>query len=61
MNTGLIVSSLKAFHINAVNGLRYNFATNWYLILLVVAAVISVVLSVKEQSASVVHEEQNIL
>lgn len=61
MNTGLILSSLKAFHINAINGLVYSFSTNWCLILLVAAAVISVVLGVHEQSASVVHEEQNIL
>jgi len=61
MNTDIILSSLHAFHVNGLNGLIYSFTTNWCLLLLVAAAVISVVLGVTEESASVVREEQNIL
>lgn len=61
MNTGIIISSLEAFHINGLNGLIYSFTTNWCLFLLVAAAVLSVILGVTEESASVVREEQNIL
>lgn len=61
MDKALIVSSFQAFHENAINGLIYSFSTNWCLILLVAAAVISVVLGVVDESTSVVREEQNIL
>lgn len=61
MNTSIILSSLEAFHINGVNGLIYSFTTNWCLILLVAAAVLSVILGVVDESASVVREEQAIL
>lgn len=61
MDKTLVISSLQAFHENAINGLVYSFSTNWCLILLVVAAVMSVVLGVVDESASVVREEQNIL
>lgn len=61
MNTSIILSSLEAFHINGINGLIYSFTNNWCLFILVAAAVISVVLGITEESASVVREEQNIL
>lgn len=61
MNTSIVLSSLQAFHVNGLNGLIYSFTTNWCLFLLVAAAVISAVLGVTEESASVVREEQNIL
>ena len=61
MNPSIILSSLEAFHQNGLNGLIYSFTTNWCLIILVAAAILSVVLGVTEQSASVVREEQNIL
>ena len=61
MTWQMIVSSMQAFHANAINSLVYNFTQNWCLILLVVAAAISVVLSVKEESASVIRDEQNVL
>lgn len=61
MNWDMLLASLRAFHINGVNSLVYNFTSNWCLILLVTATVISVVLGVSEESASVVREEQNIL
>lgn len=61
MDKALVASSLQAFHENAINGLIYSFSTNWCLILLVIAAVMSVILGVVDESASVVREEQNIL
>ena len=61
MDMGIIISSLEAFHVNGMNGLMYSFTTNWCLILMVGAAVISVILGVVDESASVVREEQNIL
>lgn len=61
MTWDMILASMKAFHMNAINGLIYNFTTNWCLILLVAAAAISVVMGVIETSASVVREEQEIL
>lgn len=61
MNPSVILESIQAFHENGLNGLIYSFTTNWCLIILVVAAIISVILGVTEQSASVVREEQNIL
>lgn len=61
MNWDMLLTSLQAFHINGVNSLIHNFTSNWCLILLVTAAVISVVLGVSEESTSVVREEQNIL
>lgn len=57
----IISESISAFHQNAVNNLAYNFTTNWWLIIIVAAAIASVIMGVKEQSGSVVHEEQNIL
>ena len=61
MSLDQILSSLQAFHLNGINSLVYNFSSNWCLIFLVAAAAMSVVLGVKEQSAAVVREEQNIL
>ena len=61
MNAQLILESLKAFHSNGINNLIYNFSTNWCLVLLVLATIASVIMGVKEQSESVVREEQNIL
>lgn len=61
MNWNMLVQSLHAFHINGMNSLIFNFTSNWCLILLVAATVISVVLGVKEESVSVIREEQNIL
>lgn len=61
MNLQMLWSSLYAFHVNGINALIYNFTSNWCLILLVVAAVMSVILGVMDESASVVREEQNIL
>lgn len=61
MDPNLIVSSIEAFHINGINGLVYAFSTNWCLFFLVIAAAVSVVLGVSDQSASIVREEQNIL
>lgn len=61
MDPNLIVSSIEAFHANGINGLVYAFSTNWCLFFLVIAAVVSVILGVSDQSASIVREEQNIL
>lgn len=61
MNTEMAMTSIKAFSTNAINSLVYGFRTNWCLVLLVAATVISVVLGILNESASVVHEEQNIL
>lgn len=61
MDPTLIFRSIEAFHINGINSLIFAFSTNWCLIFLVIAAVVSVILGVADQSASVVREEQNIL
>lgn len=61
MDPTLIFHSIEAFHINGINSLIFAFSTNWCLIFLVIAAVVSVILGVADQSASVVREEQNIL
>jgi hypothetical protein len=61
MTTDIILSSIQAFHLNGINGLIYSFSANWCLIILLSAAVLSVILGVTNESASVVREEQNIL
>lgn len=61
MNVHLIWNSIQAFHANAVNSLLYAFSNNWCLILLVIAALASVIMGVREENAAVVREEQNIL
>ena len=61
MNVQLIWNSIQAFHANAVNSLLYAFSNNWCLILLVIAALTSVIMGVREENAAVVREEQNIL
>lgn len=61
MNTSIIIDSICAFHANGINGLVYNFSVNWCLLVLLAAAVISVVLGVTNESASVVRDEQTIL
>jgi len=61
MNVQLIWNSIQAFHANAVNSLLYAFSNNWCLILLVMAALASVIMGVREENAAVVREEQNIL
>lgn len=61
MNTQFIWDSIEAFHVNALNYLLYNISINWCLLLLVLAAIASVIMGIKEQSEAVVREEQNIL
>ena len=61
MNTELIWESIRAFHINGLNYLLYSFSDNWCLAILVIAAAACVIMGVKEESAAVVREEQNIL
>lgn len=61
MNVQLMWESFQAFHANAVNSLLYSFSNNWCLILLVLAALASIIMGIKEENAAVVREEQNIL
>lgn len=56
-----IVDSFCAFNENGFNHLIYSFTSNWWLIFLVVGAIASVVMGVKEQASTVVREEQQIL
>lgn len=60
-NAQLLIDSIRAFHTNAISNIFYIFSTNWCLFFLVFACIVTAVLSVKEQSDSVVREEQNIL
>lgn len=60
-NAQLLFESVKAFHSNGWNSLAYIFSTNWCLFLLIAACITTVILNVKEQSDTVVREEQNIL
>ena len=61
MDGNIFMQSIQAFHINAINGIVYHFTSNWCLIVLVAATVLSVILGVSSESASVIREEQNIL
>ena len=61
MDPHMILQSLHAFNVNAANHIAYSVTTNWWFMVFVVAAVVSVIMGIKEESASVVHEEQNIL
>lgn len=61
MTSNLLTSSLFAFHYNGLNSLIYSFTNNWCLILLVAAAVISVILGVVQESSTTIREEQTIL
>ncbi len=61
MDFKMILESLAAFNANAVNHIAYSVTTNWWFMVFVAAAVVSVIMGIKEESASVVHEEQNIL
>lgn len=53
--------SIYAFNQNAINNIIYNFMNNWWLIFLVIGAAATSVMGAKEQSAGIVHDEQNIL
>lgn len=61
MGTTFLVESFKAFNINALNQILYGITSNWWMLLLVVGAIASGIMGIKEQSASVVREEQNII
>ena len=61
MNLELLGKSFVAFNQNAINHILYGFSTNWWLIVLVMATIACVVLGIKEESQTVVREEQNIL
>ena len=61
MNQEILVESFKAFNTNALNQIVYSISTNWCLIALVIGAIASGIMGIKEQSQSVVREEQNII
>lgn len=61
MNLTLLAESFKAFNANGLNQILYSISSNWCLILLVIGAIVSGIMGIKEQSLSVVREEQNIL
>lgn len=57
----MLFESFKAFNINAFNHIAYTVKENWWLVLLAAAAVLSMVLYLKDESATHVVEEQQIL
>lgn len=57
----MILQSLIAFNINAINNLKYIILNNWWFILIMVACICTMVLNLKEKKATIVKEEQNIL
>lgn len=61
MDWASIWEEFLAFNQNAFSRLAYGITTNWWLILLILAAAVSAVLSIVEHSGSVIREEQNIL
>ena len=61
MNFAFITQSFMAFNQNALNHIAYEFSTNWWLIVFVIATITCVILGAKEESTTVVREEQNIL
>ena len=61
MNWQLMWESFVAFNRNATNRLAYGVSTNWWLILLILATVVSVIIGIIECRQAEVREEQNIL
>jgi len=61
MNFQLLLDSFVAFHKNAASRIAYGVSTNWWLLILIVATIISVILGIIENSEICVREEQNIL
>lgn len=61
MNLEPLWNAFVAFNQNAANHIAYSFVTNKWLILFVLSAVACVILGVKEETATTVQEEQNIL
>lgn len=57
----MIVESLIAFNINAINNLRFVIFNNWWFILILIACTCTMVLNLKEKKGTIVKEEQNIL
>lgn len=53
--------NISAFNQNAINNIIYNFSNNWWLMLIVIGAIATTLMGVKEESVGVVHDEQNIL
>lgn len=58
---GNIIDSFRVFNINAFNYLVYDFKNNLYLILLILCAVLTVMLSLKMHVDETAPDEQNIL
>lgn len=56
-----LLNSFRVFNINAFNYLLYDFKNNIYLILLIVCAILTVILSLKSHIDETAPDEQNIL
>lgn len=54
-------NSFIAFNVNGLNYLAYMFTQNWSIAVILVAAVITTVLYMKEEIVLTTREEQNIL
>lgn len=61
MNLQILTESFRAFNANGLNHIIYSISTNWWILLLVVGAIASSIMGVREQAMSVVREEQNII
>lgn len=61
MNWEMIWEAFLAFNKNALARFAYGITNNWWLILLILAAIVSAIFGIIEYSDSVVREEQNIL
>lgn len=56
-----LLMSFKAFNVNGFNYLLYNLINNMYLILLIICAILTVVLSLKMHIDETAPDEQNVL
>lgn len=57
----IIWESFVAFHINAINNLRYILMNNSWFLLILTSCICTMILSWREKKATVIREEQNIL
>lgn len=56
-----LIDSFRVFNINAFNYLLYDLKNNFYLILLIICAVLTVMLNLKAHIDETAPDEQNVL
>lgn len=56
-----LINSLIAFHVNGFSYLVYNVMSNFYVLIMIFCAVLTVLVNLKEVAEENVIEEQNIL